>query len=97
MLDYMRNNPGSSQAGPTQVVASAQSPDASQASPLTQADATQNASDPPQRILGRRTYNPSDPSPFDRRSSAPAAPASPDGSLTLNEAYLEYLKRLNAN
>jgi len=49
--------------------------------------------DGPERILGRFTYDPSQGRPV--RPPAPPQP-SPDGSLSLNDAYLEYLRRLNA-
>ncbi len=65
------------------------------ASPPSQARATQNVADNrPMRFLVGRTYDPSQGSPF-KAQPAPA-PASPDGSLSLGDAYLEYLKRLNA-
>jgi hypothetical protein len=45
--------------------------------------------------LGRFTYDPSQGSPF---TAQPApSPAAPDGSLSINDAYLEYLRRLNAD
>lgn len=47
------------------------------------------------RYLGRFTYDPSQGSPVPARP-VPSQP-SPDGSLSLNDAYLEYLRRLNAN
>jgi hypothetical protein len=49
----------------------------------------------PERSLGRFTYDPSQGSPFVKPplASQPSA----DGSLSINDAYLEYLKRLNAN
>ncbi|WP_298254706.1 hypothetical protein [Bradyrhizobium sp.] len=82
------NNPISLQPG----VAAA--PDGA-ASPPLQPDAPQDAADNgPTRFLARRTYDRSQGSPF-QAQPAPA-PASPDGSLSINDAYLEYLKRLNA-
>lgn len=49
----------------------------------------------PTRFLVGRVYDPSQGSPF---TAQPApSPAVPDGSLSINDAYLEYLKRLNAN
>jgi hypothetical protein len=65
------------------------------ASPPLQPDATQDLTEnSPTRFLVGRTDDPSQGSPF----NAPPAlsPASPDGSLSVNDAYLEYLKRLNA-
>jgi hypothetical protein len=56
---------------------------------------TRDASDTGQpRFLLGRTYDPSQGSPL----AAPpvSSQPSPDGSLSLNDAYLEYLKRLNA-
>lgn len=66
------------------------------ASPPLQPDATPDATDNrPMRFLVGRTYDPSQGSPF-KAQPAPAPP-SPDGSLSLNDAYLEYLRRLNTN
>lgn len=48
-----------------------------------------------ERYLGRFTYDPAQGSPFAKPPVA--AQPSPDGSLSLNDAYLEYLKRLNAD
>jgi len=49
----------------------------------------------PTRFLVGRVYDPSLGSPF---TAQPApSPAASDGSLSINDAYLEYLKRLNAN
>lgn len=65
------------------------------ASPPLQPDATQGVADNgPTRFLVRRTVDPPQGSPFATRP-APSQP-SPDGSLSLDDAYLEYLKRLNA-
>ncbi len=72
------------------------SPRAWQTSPPLQADTTQNPVDNgPTRLLVGRVYDSSNGSPF----PAWRVPAqeSPDGSLSLNDAYLEYLKRLNGN
>lgn len=63
------------------------------ASPPLQPDATQNLADTgPTRFLVGRTYDPSQGSPF----AAPPvwSQPSPGGSLSLNDAYLEYLSRL---
>lgn len=66
------------------------------ASPPLQPDATPDATDNgPTPFLVGRPYDPSQGSPF-KAQAAPAA-ASADGSLSLNDAYLEYLRRLNAN
>jgi hypothetical protein len=65
-----------------------------QASPPLQLDLMPQTDDSPTRFLVGRAYDPSQGSPF-KMQMAPA-PASPDGSLSLNDAYLEYLKRLNA-
>jgi hypothetical protein len=71
------------------------SPQAWQVSPPLQPDATQDAADNgPTRFLVARRYDPSQGPPSSARS-APSQP-SPDGSLSLNDAYLEYLRRLNA-
>jgi hypothetical protein len=73
----------------------AAAPDAT-ASPPLQSGATQNGADNgPTRFLVRRTYDPSQASPFAVQPTS--SPPSSDGSLSLNDAYLEYLKRLNAN
>ena len=67
----------------------------SEASPPLQPDEASDVADgSPTRFLVGRTYDPSQGSPFAARS-APSQ-ASPDGSLSLNDAYLEYLRRLNA-
>jgi hypothetical protein len=96
LLEYLRSNPRSTQASPTPAAASSQASNAPQASSPLQPDETQDVADNgPTRFLGRRTYSLSDPSPFPQRASLAAAQASPDGSLSLNDAYLEYLKRLN--
>lgn len=64
--------------------------------PPLQPDAAPDAADNvPTRFLVGRPYDPSQGSPFAVRP-APSQ-ASPDGSLSLNDAYLEYLKRLNAD
>jgi len=69
--------------------------DPTQGSPPLQPDATQGVTDNgPTRFLVGRTYDPSQGSPFAARPAPPQP--SPDGSLSLNDAYLEYLKRLNA-
>jgi len=69
-------------------------PDFQTASPL-QPSATRDAADNgPSRFLVGRTYDPSQGSSF--KAKPTPAFASPDGSLSLNDAYLEYLKRLNA-
>jgi hypothetical protein len=52
--------------------------------------------DKPVRYLGWRTYNPSQGSPFGPPASA-ASPAPPEGPLSINDAYLEYRRRLDAN
>jgi len=91
----LRDNLNSTLAGPTQA-APPQSPDASQESPPLQSDEAASTDDQPQRFLVRRTYSLSDPSPYPQRPPVAAAPASPDGSLSLNDAYLEYLRRLSA-
>jgi hypothetical protein len=71
-------------------------PSSWQASQPLQPDVTQDAADNgPTRFLAGRVYDLSQGSPF-KAQPAPA-PASPDGTLSLNDAYLEYLKRLNAN
>jgi hypothetical protein len=62
------------------------------ASPLQPDLATQPV-DRPERYLASFTY-PSQGSPF-KAQPAPAL-ASPDGTLSLTDAYLEYLRRLNA-
>jgi hypothetical protein len=63
-------------------------------SPPLQPDQASNVADNgPTRFLARRTYDPSQGSPF---TTLPLQP-SPDGSLSLNGAYLEYLRRLNAS
>jgi hypothetical protein len=49
----------------------------------------------PVRILGRRTYSQSKGSPFN--TGAPAAPPKSEGGFSLNDAYLEYRRRLDAN
>jgi hypothetical protein len=65
------------------------------ASPPLQPDGAQDVADNgPTRFLVARRYDPSQGSPFAARPT-PSQP-SPDGSLSLNGAYLEYLKRLNA-
>jgi hypothetical protein len=65
------------------------------ASPPLQPDLTTQPVDRPERYLASFTYDPSQGSLF-KAQPAPA-PASPDGSLSLNHAYLEYLRRLNVN
>jgi hypothetical protein len=65
------------------------------ASPPLQPDLTTQPVDRPERYLASLTYDPSQGSPF--KAQAAPAPASPDGMLSLNDAYLEYLRRLNAN
>jgi hypothetical protein len=62
------------------------------AAPPLQPDATDNG---PTRLLVGRVYDPSQGAPFAARSAL--SHPSPDGSFSLNDAYLEYLKRLNAN
>jgi hypothetical protein len=49
--------------------------------------------EPPVRRLSRSTYSLSEGSAFDTTSPSPAV----QGSLSLNDAYLEYLKRSHAN
>jgi hypothetical protein len=67
-----------------------------QAAPPLQPNATPDAIDePPVRRLGRRTYSLSQGSAFD--DTAMQSPAAPQGPLTLNEAYLEYRRRLDAS
>jgi hypothetical protein len=44
--------------------------------------------------LARKTYSPSRASPFN--TGAPAAPQKSEGEFSLNDAHLEYLKRLSA-
>jgi hypothetical protein len=69
-------------------------PLALQDAPPLQPDATPASTDSgPTRFLMGRAYDPSQGSPFLQPSHAPA---SPDGSLSLNDAYLEFLRRLNA-
>jgi hypothetical protein len=76
--------------GPNSLFAAGDAP-----SPPLQADAIQDpAVNGPTRFLVGRNYDFSQGSPFAARP-APSQP-SPDGSLSLNDAYLEYLKRLNA-
>ena len=90
LLEYLRNNPRSAQAA-----ASSQASNAPQASSPLQPDATQDAADNgPTRFLVGRVYDPSQGSPSPARPAPSQAP--PDGSLSLNDAYLEYLRRLNA-
>jgi hypothetical protein len=64
------------------------------ASPPLQPDARQDETGNSQaRFLVRRTYDPSQGSPY---AAQPALSSpSPDRSLSLNDAYLEHLKRLN--
>lgn len=70
-------------------------PPAFQAAPPLQPDATPDSADgSPTRFLIGRTYDPSQGSPF--KLQPVLAPASPDGSLSLDDAYLEYLRRLSA-
>jgi hypothetical protein len=65
------------------------------ASPPLQPDATQDVADnSPTRFLVGRSYDPTQ-GPLFKVQPAPSQ-SSPDGSLSLNDAYLEYLKRLNA-
>jgi len=64
-------------------------------SPPLQPDQTSAPNEKPTRSLGRFTYDPSQDSPFTAKPAP--SPAAPDGSLSINDAYLEYLKRLNAN
>jgi hypothetical protein len=69
--------------------------DPTQGSPPLQPDATRVVADNgPTRFLVGRTYDPSKDSPFAARPAPPQP--SPDGSLSLDDAYLEYLKRLNS-
>jgi hypothetical protein len=64
------------------------------AAPLQPANTSEPADGRPERFLGKRTYDPSQGPPFPARPAP--SPAPPDGSLSLNDAYLEYLRRLNA-
>jgi hypothetical protein len=69
--------------------------DPTQGSPPLQPDVTQGVTDDsPTRSLVGRTYDPSQGSSF-KAQPAPA-PAPPDGPLSLNDAYLEYFRRLSA-
>jgi hypothetical protein len=70
-----------------------------QAAPPLQPDATPDTVDEtPVRGLGRSTYSLSQGSAFDNTATrSPAAPSAPQGPLTLNEAYLEYRRRLGAD
>ena len=63
-------------------------------SPPLQPDEEYKANVDPTRFLVGRRYDPSQRPPFAARPAPPQP--SPDGSLSLNDAYLEYLKRLNA-
>jgi hypothetical protein len=87
---------GASRSGPPPWQTPSGNP--TQAAPPLQPDTTPDAVDePPVRRLGRSTYSLSQGSAFDNTAvQSPAAPA-PQGPLTLNEAYLEYRKRLDAS
>ncbi len=63
-------------------------------SPPLPPDEENKANVNPTRFLVGRRYDPSQRPPFAARPAPPQP--SPDGSLSLNDAYLEYLKRLNA-
>jgi hypothetical protein len=110
LFENLRDNQRSAQGGPAQAAAlswPSQPPDWPQAlqppisdpqvSQAPQSDGGAPTDDLPLRRLGRRTYSLSDTSAFDRTPVAAVTQPSPDGSLSLTDAYLEYLRRLNAN
>ena len=88
---------GASRSGPPPWQTPSGNP--TQAAPPLQPDTTPDAVDElPVRRLGRSTYSLSQGPAFDDAAvQSPAAPAAPQGPLTLNEAYLEYRKRLDAS
>jgi hypothetical protein len=65
-----------------------------QAPPMQPAQAPESNDNGPARFLVGRTYDPSQGSAFQAQPAL--APGLPDDSLSLNDAYLEYLRRLNA-
>lgn len=93
--DFYGNFPGVPSAGQSgSLLWRAASMNPTQAAPLLQPDAMPDAVDePPVRRLSRSTYSLSEGSAFDTTSPSPAV----QGSLSLNDAYLEYLKRSHAN
>jgi hypothetical protein len=75
--------------------ASSSGPLSWQVAPPLQPDVAPEADNRPTRFLVGRSYDSSQGSPFTVRP-APSQ-ASIDGSLSIDDAYREYLKRLNAN